>query len=98
MCVRNTDPEKQLAEILDRLDLWERCRPFTRCIECNGTIKSIDVDDPQAAEIREQIPPGVYSWCREYYRCAGCNRLNWKGSHYEKLRRRVEGILSHRSI
>ena len=43
--VRNTDPEKQVAEVLDRLDLRGRCRPFTRCIECNGAIEALDPDD-----------------------------------------------------
>jgi uncharacterized protein len=94
--VRNTDPEKQVLEILERLDLRDRCRPFTRCIECNGMIESVAADGPGFADIAGLVPPGVYSWCREYYRCAGCGRLYWKGSHYEKLKKRVEGILDVR--
>lgn len=90
--VRNTDPEKQVAEVLDRLDLRGRCRPFTRCIECNGAIEALDPDAPGAA-VTAEIPPGVRAWCREYYRCRGCGRVYWKGSHYEKLVKTIEKIL-----
>lgn len=91
--VRNTDAEKQVNEVLDRLDLRGRCRPFTRCIECNGAIESLDVTDGGSSDLADRIPPGVRSWCREYYRCRGCGRIYWKGSHYEKLKKRLEGIL-----
>lgn len=90
--IRNTDPEKQVAEVLDRLDLRGRCRPFTRCIECNDTIESLDTDAPGGAEAAG-IPPGVRAWCREYYRCRGCGRIYWKGSHYGKLVKTVEKFL-----
>jgi uncharacterized protein with PIN domain len=91
--VRNTDPEKQVGEVLDRLDLRGLCRPFTRCIECNGAIESLDVTDARSADLAARIPPGVRSWCREYYLCRSCGRIYWKGSHYEKLKKRLDGIL-----
>lgn len=87
--VRNIDPEKQVSEVLDRLDLRDRCRPFTRCIECNDLIEELNGEE---AEREENIPSGVRSWCTEYYRCRGCGRIYWKGSHYEKLLKRVEMI------
>ena len=91
--VRNTDPELQVEEILDRLDLRSLCRPFTRCIECNGAIAAFDPGAPGSAEDAAGIPEGVRSWCSEYFRCRDCGRIYWKGSHYEKLRKRVEKIL-----
>ncbi|MBN2161244.1 MAG: Mut7-C ubiquitin/RNAse domain-containing protein [Spirochaetes bacterium] len=94
--VRNTDPDRQVAEILDRLQLRGLCRPFTRCIECNQTIEELDAAGPDFAALEKTIPPGVRSWCREYYRCLGCGRIYWKGSHYEKLKKRVEMILDGR--
>jgi len=96
--VRNTDPEKQANEVLDRLDLRELCRPFTRCIECNGAIESLDISVAGFGDLARQIPPGVRSWCREYYHCRGCGRIYWKGSHYDKLKIRVEKILSEKKI
>ncbi len=92
--VRSTDPDGQVAEVLERLQLRDLCRPFTRCVACNGMIGKFDADDPGSRDAAAGIPPGVRSWCREYYRCAGCGRIYWKGSHYERLIKRVEKILS----
>lgn len=91
--VRNTDPRLQLTEILDRLDLRGACRPFTRCLECNGPIEPIDPATADPA-LLERIPPGVRSWCDDYYRCTGCDRIYWKGSHYDKLQRFVHETLA----
>ncbi|MBN2078894.1 MAG: MoaD/ThiS family protein [Spirochaetes bacterium] len=87
--VRATDPELQVEEILDRLDLRALCRPFTRCVECNGIIEAVNDRDP---EIGTRVPPGVLAWCSVYHRCRQCGRFYWKGSHYEKLRKRLEKI------
>ncbi len=36
--VRGTDPELQLREVLSRFDLFDAVRPFTRCLNCNGSL------------------------------------------------------------
>ena len=95
--VRNTDPEKQILEILSRLDLWDKCRPFSRCMECNGDIRLLEIHNQAAAGIASRIPPGVRSWCGEYYYCSSCERIYWKGSHYVKLRMMVDRIFLKQS-
>ncbi len=89
--VRSTDPDGQIREILARLDLSRQCHPFTRCISCNGLLERLD--SPVDATILAEIPPGVRSWCDEYHVCRKCRRLYWKGSHYEKLQKKVNDIL-----
>lgn len=95
LIVRNTDPALQVNEILDRLDLWSRCRPFSRCIECNGFIEKLNPEQASYEEIISDVPPGVKSWCREYYYCYQCRRVYWRGSHYDKLVSMVNGILNN---
>lgn len=87
--VRATDPVLQVDEVLDRLDLRALCRPFTRCIACNGIIEAVDAGEP---DVLSKVPPGVLAWCREFHRCRLCGRIYWKGSHYEKLTRKLERI------
>ncbi len=79
--VRNTEPMLQTVEILDRLQLWERSVPFSRCLICNGRISQA----PLSQEIEELVPPRVKEWCSEYFRCSQCGRIYWKGSHYARL-------------
>lgn len=86
--VRNTDPKKQLVEVLHRLNLYSSCRPFSRCLKCNGAIEQL-----QNNILHEQIPEGVRAWCRKFYRCTECGKVYWKGSHYEKLQAFVKEIM-----
>ncbi|HOO71065.1 MAG TPA: Mut7-C RNAse domain-containing protein [Spirochaetota bacterium] len=92
--VRNTDPLRQVIEVLDRLDLWSRCAPFARCIECNGAIQRPKPEDVDRWKGSGVIPPGVALWCDDYTFCPECGRVYWKGTHYEKLRRIAGEILS----
>lgn len=92
--VRNTNPDKQVIEILEKFDLWSLCKPYHRCIECNGKIKKIsyknDIDS-----IKDRIPEGVLVWCKEFYICDSCDKIYWKGSHYDKLQKIVKKIINN---
>lgn len=91
--IRNTGTSEQLCEVLERLDLRSMCRPFSRCIACNGIIHPLDLNSPGYAAAEEKIPSGVRDWCREYFICDNCHKIYWKGSHYEKLKAMVEKFI-----
>jgi uncharacterized protein with PIN domain len=84
--VRETNPRRQLAEIFSRFDLASRARPFRRCLRCNALIEAV----PKAGVV-DRLPPRTREHCHEFYRCPGCGRIYWKGSHYEWMRRLIEG-------
>lgn len=86
--VRSTDPEQQLLEVFKRFTLIEQINPFTRCMECNGKLTPVDLE-----EVRNRIPPKVQEWCDEYQQCRKCKKVYWKGSHYDKLKAKVENVL-----
>lgn len=86
--VRSTDPRIQPREVIDRFDLRGQVRPFTRCTVCNGEIGPAD---PGQAML--EAPETVRGWCREYFRCSGCGKLYWKGSHFTNLSDYISRIL-----
>jgi len=92
LCIRNTEPSAQTAEVLNRLDLWEELRPFSRCSRCGGVLEPVPPEQVPALINGGTVPPGVAAWCREYSRCAGCGRLFWKGSHLAGLESRIRKI------
>ncbi len=92
--VRNIDPGLQVEEILDRLDLRSLCVPFSRCIECNGTIRALDMGGEEFKSLNERIPAGVRAWCSEYFLCESCGKIFWKGSHYDRLKEMVDRYLN----
>jgi len=79
--VRQTDPEAQFAEVLERFDLADRTRPFTRCLCCNVPVTSIAKDELQA-----RVPVESRACFDDFHECRACGRVYWRGSHYDDLR------------
>ncbi len=92
MYVMSRGTENQIREVLERLNLWNCCRPFTRCIRCNGELGIIE----DISQIRKSIPPGVLRWCSKYHSCSSCGKIYWEGSHFERLKKIVGEILNRR--
>jgi hypothetical protein len=53
-----------------------------RCMACGGTLVPTPKD-----EVRPRIPPRTALWKDEYFVCAGCHGLFWRGTHWERIER-----------
>lgn len=74
---------EQLTMALRDLGL-ERGEP--RCMACGGGL----VPTPKA-DVAARIPPRTARWKDEYFVCAGCDRLYWQGTHWQRIAARLEG-------
>lgn len=83
--VQSTDPDRQVEEIFNRFALKEKLQPFTRCMECNGKLQTVSLE-----EVADRVPPKVKEWQEEFYLCTGCEKVYWEGSHFEKLKEKVD--------
>ncbi len=90
--VRNTNPQEQIIEVLQRFDLFKLIAPFKRCLRCNGLLESVDKQS-----IIDQIPENVRSQIDHFQRCQDCERVYWKGSHYERLQQFIDEVLDSRA-
>ncbi|MBF2063029.1 MAG: Mut7-C ubiquitin/RNAse domain-containing protein [Calothrix sp. C42_A2020_038] len=88
--VRQTDPQKQIIEVMYRFNLFEYAAPFRRCLRCNGILNSVAKE-----VILTQIPESVKNLNHEFHRCQSCNQIYWKGSHYNKLQNVISNILNN---
>lgn len=82
--IRETDPHRQLVEVLRRfgpLDL----HPFSRCLRCNGTLREV-----AKSAVDGSLPPRTREHCARFEQCADCRRVYWKGSHWRRLTLAVE--------
>lgn len=82
--LRLDEPQEQLIHVIRRCDLARSCHPFSRCIECNHQIEAV-----AKQEVKQRLEPETIASFDEFWRCTGCGRVYWKGSHYERLRQRV---------
>ena len=85
--VRNEAPGKQLKEVVERFDLKNELKEFSRCLECNSTLIEIEKE-----KIIDRLPPKIKEWQNEFYYCRVCDKIYWKGSHYEKMKKMI-GII-----
>jgi uncharacterized protein with PIN domain len=93
--IRYTEPALQLVEVLDRFALADRMEPFTRCLRCNTPLAATE-----PAAVAEKVPPRARAAFRRFWRCPGCARVYWQGSHYDRLTEllvRARGLASARS-
>ena len=88
--IRNIYPRQQIKEVVDRFDLYDRIEPFKRCSECNGMIERVSKES-----VFDYLQPGTRKYYNEFFRCTGCEKIYWKGSHYTKLNDLISEILSH---
>lgn len=85
--VRSISPHQQVREILDRFDLLSRIQPFRRCMVCNASISRVDKD-----AIVQSLPEKVRERHDEFYRCAGCEKVYWKGTHYQDMMDQIQQL------
>jgi uncharacterized protein len=78
--VREAVPRAQLREVLERFDLWEALRPFSRCPVCNNVVEVVD-----ACTVKEAVLPGTARSFKEFWQCTGCGKVYWKGAHHRSL-------------
>ena len=78
--VRETNPLRQLDEVVRALDLAGSLEPYTRCMECNGLVRSI-----RRREAARRVPLQVFLVFRDFTRCEDCGRVYWRGSHERRL-------------
>lgn len=82
------EPPRQFRDLVDRLGLRARLRPFARCLECNAPLAPVD-----KAAVDERLPPSVRALHKRFTRCPDCARIYWPGSHWRRMQAMLSGAL-----
>lgn len=85
--IRRGPTLRQLAYLLERLQLCAEIRPFTRCMACNAPVTAVAL-----AEVRDRVPPRVRERADGYWRCTGCGRVYWQGTHWAAMQARIRAL------
>jgi uncharacterized protein with PIN domain len=86
--LRETNPRLQFVDILRRFDLTRLVQPFSRCLNCNEQLT-----DVSSEAVRDRLPPRVREQRDEFRVCRGCDRVYWKGSHYDAMVRFLDAAV-----
>jgi uncharacterized protein with PIN domain len=86
-CLRSLNSMEQLTEVVQRFDLLKRITPFHRCVRCNHPLEAVSKE-----AILHRLEPLTKQYFDEFHICPACQQIYWKGSHYERMQRLIEGM------
>lgn len=87
-CLRATEPLAQLREVAERFGLGFPLERAARCLLCNAVLEPLE---PQ--RVAATVPDTLRRRHDAFWRCPDCERTYWRGSHWRRLRDRVESTL-----
>ncbi|MDX9788582.1 MAG: Mut7-C RNAse domain-containing protein [Desulfobacterales bacterium] len=83
--IRAMNPEAQVVEVLRRFDLFNQFGAVPRCLACNGVIHETSKE-----AVWHLLEPKTKIYYREFFQCADCGRVYWKGTHFPRLKEKID--------
>lgn len=84
--LQSDNPDQQMLQLVRDLTI-EFSRQLTVCLECNEPLQMVE-----KSEVKEKVPPYVYSKHNEFMQCPNCHRIYWRGSHWRAMTKKLEGL------
>ena len=81
------DLELQLCLLIRSLNLQPELK-LDLCAYCSSKLKPISRE-----EVKNKVPPKVYEEAYDFTLCPNCGAIFWKGSHYERMKKKLGEIL-----
>jgi uncharacterized protein with PIN domain len=85
--VKTDNPEQQMSQIIDTLNLNCHYQPFTICLECNQTLVK-----RSKQEVQGLVPPYVLQTQSQYMECQTCHRIYWRGTHWQAMTEKLKKL------
>ncbi len=86
--ITSDEPEQQMKQVIETLDLDCQFRPFSICLECNQPLVERSKED-----VEKLVPPHVFQAQEQYVECPVCHRIYWKGTHWQAMTRKIENFM-----
>lgn len=87
--MRETNPKRQVTELLRRYPLLDAIEPFRHCMKCNGLLEWVD-----KADIAHRLPSSTTEHYDDFRKCPNCQQIYWKGSHYDRMQEFMAEVLN----
>ncbi len=87
--ITGDDPRLQLKGLLNQgLVSLAESTLLSRCLLCNSLLDRIGRE-----EVEGKVPEFVFHLHHEFYRCPQCHQVYWRGSHQQRMERRLKEIV-----
>jgi len=85
--IKSADSREQLKEVINYWHFTNSIKAFTRCLYCNEILERKEKD-----EVADLLLPETKKHYSEFWKCPCCNKIYWKGSHYDRMLKLVEKL------
>jgi hypothetical protein len=58
-----------------------------RCTACNGELAEMPKEEAKGA-----VPEGAFAGNEKFWKCAGCGKVYWRGSHWRGIMERLKKL------
>lgn len=88
MIIKSDDFREQVKQVIRDLNLpVDDTAIFSRCVHCNEEVERVNKN-----LIKDKVPPFVYESHDDFSLCPSCQRIYWKGSHWDLLKKDLEAM------
>ena len=84
--IKTTDINEQISTVLGDIKI-DKTKVLSRCILCNTEVEEIKKE-----EIKDKVPKRVFDNNEKFWFCKKCNKIYWKGTHYEKMFEKINNL------
>ena len=85
--IKSADPLQQLKDIIHHFNLRDSFNAFIRCLYCNEI-----VEKKEKEEVEKELLPNTKKDFSEFWKCPFCQKIYWKGSHYERMMKMIHEL------
>jgi uncharacterized protein with PIN domain len=84
--IKTTEINKQISKAIGDIEI-DHSKVLSRCILCNTMVDEIKKND-----VKGKVPEKVFNKNETFWFCPKCNKIYWKGSHYENMVEKINHI------
>jgi uncharacterized protein with PIN domain len=86
--IHSDEPELQIRQVIEALDLDCQFRPFNICLECNQVLVERNKE-----EVKDLVPPYVFQTQSQFMECPACHRIYWRGTHWQAMTKMLKKFM-----
>ena len=86
--IQSDEPERQLHQVIDALNLDCQFKSFTLCLECNQPLL-----ERSKQQVKDLVPTYVFQTQSQYMECPACRRIYWKGTHWQAMTEKLKKFM-----
>lgn len=86
--IQSDEPELQMQQVIDSLNLDCQFKPFTLCLECNQPLV-----ERSKQQVKDLVPAYVFQTQSQYMECPACHRIYWRGTHWQAMTKKLKKFM-----